>query len=193
MHHLISPYKGIQMYKSEFESAVKRTEMFGLSCPEVNYAEGTILTQEKMMRFPQTLEQYIGRPGVEEVVAQCLSIHYKLKEPLSEIFGAPCTFTIGYVETPSRLMFHQSEDALRGILQNGVEGNTLNIHAWLTLPTMEIIDMSLPTSYAVINNEDEGIGGVIAQHPDELTGGMKYHPMLVGEDFLRQCGGLIEF
>ena len=90
-------------------------------------------------------------------------------------------------------MFHQSEEDLERLLQNGISGNSLSIHAWLTLPTMEILDFSLPTSFAIMHGNEEEIGGLIARHADSLTGGLKYHPMLVGEDFLRKSGGLIEF
>ncbi|MDO6761910.1 hypothetical protein [Agarivorans sp. 1_MG-2023] len=181
------------MYKQEFKNAVERTKGFGLNCPIVRFQEGRLLTPELMGGFAKAFQEHIGEPDVEDVVAQCLSFHFRLLEPMSNIVGMPCQFTIGYVETNERLMFHQTEESLLNILENGIKGSTLNIHAWLTLPTMEIIDLSLPTSYAVINNHKEGIGGVIAQHPDELTGGMKYHPMLIGEDFLIKSGAMIGF
>lgn len=57
---------------------------------------------------------------------------------------------------------------------------------------MEIVDVSLPTSYAVLNNIKEGIGSIIASHADELKGGMKYRPMIIGSDYLRKIGALID-
>lgn len=181
------------MYKSEFERAASRTKEFNLMCPEIVFSEGALLTTERMHKFPSVLRDAVGDIGVEEVVAQCLSIHYRLSDVISKLFDTSCYFTIGYIETVDRLMFHQSEQDLKRILQNGINSSSLNIHAWLTLPTMEIMDFSLPTSYAILNKMEEGIGGLIATHPDTLIGGMKYHPMLVGEDFLRKSGGLIEF
>lgn len=181
------------MYKVEFEKAVSRTKEFNLNCPKIEFSEGALLTPEKMQKFPNVLRDTVDKIGVEEVVAQCLSIHYRLSDVIAELFDTPCYFTIGYVETIERLMFHQTEQELKTILQNGINGSSLNIHAWLTLPTMEIMDFSLPTSYAILNKTDKGIGGVIAGHPDSLTDGMKHHPMLVGEDFLRKSGCLIEF
>jgi hypothetical protein len=146
-----------------------------------------------MQNFPHLLRNTVGEIGVEEVVAQCLSIHYRLAYAVEGLLDTPCYFTIGYVETSKRLMFHQTEEDLQRILANGISGPNLNIHAWLTLPTMEIMDFSLPTSYAILNETEEGIGGLIATHADSLTGGLKYHPMLVGDDFLRKVGALVEF
>lgn len=181
------------MYKSEFQSAVLRTKKFNLRCPDVEYAGGALLTPEKMKKFPHLLVKTVGEIGVEEVVAQCLSIHSRLAYAVEVLLDTPCYFTIGYVETSERLMFYQSEEELQKILVNGTSGPYLNMHAWLTLPTMEIIDFSLPTSYAIINETEEGIGGLIAAHADSLIGGLKYHPTLVGDDFLRKAGALVEF
>jgi hypothetical protein len=181
------------VYKSEFQDAVIRTRRLNIECPEIEYYEGQFLTRERMERFPYILRDLVGEIDVREVVAQCLSIHFRLSEIISRIFETPCYFTIGYVETPEQLMFHQSEEDLEKLLKNGISGNSLSIHAWLTLPTMEILDFSLPTSFAIMHENEEEIGGLIATHADSLTGGLKYHPMLVGEDFLRKSGGLIEF
>lgn len=181
------------MYKSEFEMAVLRTKNFNLKCPKIEYSKELLLTPEKMHSFLSTLRKSFGDIGIDDVVAQCLSIHHRLSDVIADFFNTRCYFTIGHVETSAQLMFHQSEDDLRGILEKGINGSSVNIHAWLTLPTMEIMDFSLPTTYAVLNKMEEEAGGLIATHADNLTGGMKYHPMLVGEDFLRKSGGLIEF
>jgi len=181
------------MYQNEFEHAIERTKSFNLDFPEVNYRTDTLLSDEKMAVFPNILRDNVGEININDLVAQCLFIHHKLRGPISRIFSSSCYFTIGHVETNDRLMFHQSEDNLKDILQNGIKGNTSDIHAWLTLPTMEILDFSLPTSYAILNNLQEGRGAIIATHPDTLKQGMKYHPMLIGDDFLKKSGGLVEF
>jgi hypothetical protein len=81
---------------------------------------------------------------------------------------------------------------LRNLLKSGIENYSLSLHAWLTLPSMEIIDFSLPTSYAVVNGYRAERGGVIANHADKLSGGMQYHPMLIGEEFLIKIGAMVE-
>lgn len=181
------------MYQERFKEAVTRTKKFNLNCPEVSYSNDIFFSDEKMSKFPYVLRDAVGEISTKEVVAQCLSIHHKLRGYIAKIFNTDCYFTIGYVETSERFMFHQTEESLLNILKNGINGASLEIHAWLTLPSMEILDLSLPTSYAVANDLREGIGGVIAEHPDNLKKGLKYHPMLIGDDFLRKSGGLVEF
>ena len=34
------------------------------------------------------------------------------------------------------------------------------------------------------------MGAALALHPSELTGGMSYHPMLIGEEFLYKIGAM---
>ena len=88
-------------------------------------------------------------------------------------------------------LFKIEENEIKNLLVNKVQ-KPLNIHAWLTLPSMEIIDFSLPTTYCIVNKIEEGMGAAITKHYSELTLGMTYEPMLVGDEFLRKSGGLIE-
>lgn len=180
------------MYLDEFTAAAERTKRLNLNCPSIDVSNVRLLSEEKMSQFPFDLRDSVGEIRVEEVVAQCLSIHYRLLKPVSDIFGAPAYFTIGYVETSERLFFEQDEESLRRMLEFDIPSLKLKIHAWLTLPSMEILDFSFLTSYAVIAENKELIGGLIAVHADELKHGMRYHPMLIGDDFLRRTGALID-
>lgn len=179
------------MYQSEFKDALERTQKFGLPVEHIEFSSARLLTSNLQQKFPYLLRDAVGEIGVEELVGECLSIHYRLLEALEKIIGGKCYFTIGYVET-KRKMFYQSESDLKKLMETGISNPSLNIHAWITLPTMEIIDVSLPTTYAVVNDEKEGIGSIMASHADELKGGMKYHPMVIGADYLRKIGALID-
>ena len=61
-------------------------------------------------------------------------------------------------------VYRQTEDSLKRSLSEGIDFYSANLHAWLTLPTMEIIDMTFPTSYGVINNKKELLGQVITKN-----------------------------
>ncbi len=143
------------MYQKEFKKAVERTKSFQLETPNIEYFSGSILSDDKMANFPYLFRDAVGLLNVKEIVAQCLSIHYRIKEPIANIFNTPCYFTIGYVEEDGERMFYQSEENLKDILMNGFNGFSLSIHAWLTLPTMEILDFTLPTTNAVIRNDEK--------------------------------------
>lgn len=178
-------------YAYELKEAKQRTIRFGLDCPSIFESSERLLTPERQKRFPYAVRATVGELGIEEVVGQCLSLHLRLKEPLEEFFGVPIIYTIGYVHTPPTYMFKQSESELLQLLRSGIVGNQVRLHTWLTLPSHEIIDLSLPTSLAVINGLSEGRGSVIASHAEELNNGVRYHPMLLGDDYLRKIGALV--
>lgn len=181
-------------YLHEFLEAQRRTIRLGLACPDIHSTDARFFTPQAQSKFPYVVLEAVGELNYEEVVAQCLSIHLRLQKPLVEFFKTPVFFTIGYVYTPPSYMFKQTEDELRQLLQDGANGTRVNLHAWLTLPSMEIIDLSLSTSLAVLNNmPKENHGGVIARHADELRLGLRYHPMLIGDEYLRKIGALREF
>lgn len=181
------------MYAEEFIAAADRTKRLSLKCPDFSVIDKRFLSEEKMNKFPYALRDAVGEIGIEELVAQCLSIHHKLAEPVSNILEAPVYYTIGYVETSEGSLFKQNEESLKTILESGLPSLELNIHAWLTLPSMEVLDVSLSTSLAVIKKMEKGLGGVIAAKADELKDGISYHPLLIGDDFLRKTDALIEF
>jgi hypothetical protein len=51
--------------------------------------------------------------------------------------------------------------------------SSVNIHAWITVPTMEIIDASLSTSIAYFRKKPEAIGRILAKPADEVAGSAK--------------------
>lgn len=182
----------VATYSDELKQAQQRTTRFGLNCPRIQPTCDRLLTPINQKRFPFAVLDAVGELGPEDVVAQCLSLHWRLKAPLEELFGVPILYTIGYVHTPPSYMFKQTEPELLQLMHSGIKGAQVSLHAWLTLPSNEIIDLSLPTSIAVVNEWTEGRGEVIAAHADELKGGLRYHPTLLGEDYLRRIGALID-
>lgn len=107
--------------------------------------------------------------------------------------GCPVLYTLGWVDDGTdKGMFKFDEPFIAEKLKSGHVGGTVNMHAWLTLPSLEVIDVALVTSLAVLNGWDEGHGAVLAKHADEVTG-MAYKPMLIGPDFLRKTGLMVEW
>lgn len=181
-------------YATEWHAAVERTERFSLQIPPHQVEpERRYLTDARQAEFPYVVQRGLGDLDFPDVVAQCLSIHYRLVPIIEEWLRCPVLYTIGWVDDgTAKGMFKFDDDFVANKLKSGHAGGTINIHAWLTLPSMEVIDVALVTSLAVLNGWSEGLGGVISRHPDELTG-MVYKPMLIGPDFLRKTGLLVEW
>ena len=181
-------------YVNEWQAAVERTMRFELAVPPHQIDTARRWFDNKALNeFPFIIRDSLGDLGFEDVVAQCLSIHYRLVPVIEEWLGCPALFTLGWVDTGTESgMFRFDEVFIAEKLKSGHSGGSVNMHAWLTLPSMEIIDVSLATSIGVFQKRPEMYGMAITKYADELRG-MAYKPMLVGEDFLRKTGLLLEW
>ena len=180
------------MYLDEFKEAIKRSHKFELTVPKIDFTEKGLLTEKVNSEIPHLLLEKIGKINPEKVFAQCFAFHHFTQNIFEEYFNVPITYTIGWVYEPPNSYFKKTEEQLFQMLKSGPESMQINLHAWLTLPSMEIIDLTLPTTVAVARGQVDSFGGAISGHPDQFTGGLKYHPMLVGDDFLRKIGVLID-
>jgi hypothetical protein len=172
-------------YFDEWSSAVKRTKDFGLAVPDHEIVVDKIwLDAKAYAEFPYAVLDVIGELSLEEISLQCISIHYRLMPVIQRWLGCQVTYTVGWVddETPKGI-YHFDEKFIKDTLENGHPTNQVRLHTWLTLPSLEVIDVSLPTSMGVVQKKTELLGGVIAQKADALIG-MKYKPMLVGDDYI---------
>ncbi|WP_186164468.1 hypothetical protein [Burkholderia gladioli] len=129
----------------------------------------------------------------EDVAAQCFAVSSFLRERLQDVLGVPLTYTLGYVNLGDGPVFHTPVDTLKAMFDAGSHASrTLELHAWLTLPSREIIDLTLATTLGVVRNEPELLGRFAFIHSDELVGNQSYHPQLLGEAYLRRIGAMIK-
>lgn len=177
-------------YGIRFSNAIDRAHRLNLAVPHVKLEDRRYLTNESMAMIPKQIHDRVGLLTAKQVVLQCFYVHQLIKAPLEDLFDTELYYTIGYVETCDRLIYSHDEAGLRELLKNGISNPSVNLHAWLTLPSMEIIDFSLSASYFHVNEGPQDSYGIIANHADELKGGMKYHPTLVGDDFLHKIGAM---
>ncbi|MCE4555452.1 hypothetical protein [Pelomonas cellulosilytica] len=142
------------------------------------------------------IHKAIGPVGAEELVAQCLSIHHRLQPVIEDWLGVPVVYTIGRVDGSGDGLFKFDEafvvDLLKKASLKTPPPRSLGVHAWLTLPSMELLDLSLATSIAFAQKMPEGMGRVMAKYANDVTD-IAYKPMLLGDDWLRRIGVLIEF
>lgn len=182
------------IYATEWATAVERTKRLGLDVPPHQMEpERRYLTDQRQAEFPHVVQRGLGDLDFPDVVAQCMSIHFRLVPVLEQWLGCPVIYTIGWIDDGTDTgMFKFDEAFVAEKLKTGHTGSTANIHAWLTLPSLEVIDVALVTTLAVLKGWREGHGAVLAKHADDITD-LRYKPMLVGPDFLRRTGLLHEW
>lgn len=174
-------------YLHEFKEALQRNTRLGLKSPYFSHEDTRYLNQSFHANFLDFILDTFGILEPKDLSGRCIPIHSKLQNALNDKLGILSYFTIGYLTLDGKDIYHQTEDSLKLFLSNGIDLSSVELHAWLTLPSLEIIDMTFPTSYAVINNKNELLGQIIAKHYSELKGGMSYHPMIIGTEYLEKC------
>ncbi len=66
-------------YLQEWPEATARTSRVGLIVPQHHVKPGMrYLTNERQKEFPSVLRKCLGELAAEDLVAQCLSVHYRL-------------------------------------------------------------------------------------------------------------------
>ncbi|MEY0053806.1 hypothetical protein AB7280_19540 [Providencia rettgeri] len=117
-----------------------------------------------------------------------------LQPYLEEVFRKPLHYTLGYIQYNHRPVFFTSNQGLKEKLVTPFTTySSFNLHAWLTTPNLEIIDLTFGTTLGVVTNNPNTYGLGYMQHYSKFDERMVYHPQLIGEDYLRRSGGLIEF
>lgn len=177
-------------YGIRFSNAVDRSHRLGLEVPFVTESINRYFTDRLLAKMPAKVQSTAGAFTRQQVVGQCFYVHQVIKEPLEELFGTEIYYTIGYVELAGKYLYKHDEDTLKSLLRTGITNPEMNLHAWLTLPSMEIIDFSLSATYFDVNEGPQDSYGILANHADELKGTLKYYPTLVGDDFLYRIGAI---
>ncbi|WP_211442926.1 hypothetical protein [Collimonas humicola] len=182
------------IYRTEFDHAAQRTTAWNLRHKHVDHTDKRYVTPASMRKVEACLQKAMGHLQAETVAVQCFAFSEFLREPLEEALGVPLTYTLGFVKMNNKPVFHTPIDELKRMLDAGRPASrALNLHAWLTLPSKEIIDVTFATTYAIVKNVPDLIGRASFIHPDDMVGNDTYHPQLLGEDFLRRIGMLLEF
>ncbi|NHQ86813.1 hypothetical protein HA050_11855 [Iodobacter sp. HSC-16F04] len=183
-------------YHRTFIEARERTINFGLEVDSISFKKQTFLSDmESASKLAQVLSEFFIENNIraDDVAGQCWRINIFIKNFLEEHFGVPLVLTIGYIEDYPNFDYYKMTEAEIATLLNspmGHNGNcAANLHVWLTLPSMEILDVSFMTSFGKVNNKPELIGTVVYGPPEKLsTPNFNYKPMVLGEHFINRVG-----
>lgn len=179
-------------YDKEFAVAFQRTAAFGMTAPAMpNLAAGRLFDRQQDERLTSILHSALNGLSPRDLVAQCFAIHHAIAPAIDRAYGIRTVLTLGWVHDPPNDYFRVSDEELRAFMRNGVVGGKMNLHCWLTLPTREILDCTLPTTVAIVHEIPDAEGLIMTKHWRELTSGLRYHPLLVGSEFLERAGVLV--
>lgn len=183
----------LEQYKNEFIAAQQRSAKFGLSPDPLHFSQTKFLTDEHILRFANVLQNYFNQYNhYREVAHNCLNINLALHSILNDELNLRNHFTLGYINDGTHDFFKFSESDLNEWVKTGIpDPYNANLHAWLTLDSMEIIDATFGTTLAVLTDDETSVGGIIHCLPSEFAGELQFHPMAVGSEILFKIGAII--
>lgn len=192
LSNLLEIFKKKEGYESEFNQALKLAHKWRLATPKFTPSSQPFINKESSAKFNEIIQKILGPIPPEHISQQCFIINALVKEDLEDVFKTPLYYTLGYVSCNKRPMFFTPINELHQLLKHGFKGGAINLHAWLTTPHYEIIDLTCSTTVGFARNDPQLYGRIALQHHSQFNEGMIHHPQLVGEDFLREINALIE-
>ena len=169
-------------YRDEFIAALARTTR--LDCnPQTSAAwlraqKSNTATEQVLAHLQATVVAHFP------LVNNCINASILAAVVLKSDLNIDSRVTLGHYINAGRVECLNTEETYQSWKRNRVLG-TVSVHAWLTLETGEILDVTLPSTEGKLYECPELHGAIILQQPESLKN-MSYHPMVVGSDFLEK-------
>lgn len=178
-------------YEREYTAACERTASLKLQAPVLGHISPRQFSDQHCHRLAGLVSELVRDLEAKDLVGQCFAVHLAAAPLIEKEFGVKAVPTFGWIKVADEELFHTDEQVLARYLIEGVPSRMMNLHCWLTLSSFEIVDITISTSIAIVNRTEEGVGNMLAKHWSRLTGGVEYHPQLVGEQYLERTGMLL--
>lgn len=178
-------------YAQAFREAISQSCKLGLAVPDVRFTSHRYYCDDRFMPVINMIHNKMGnKDGTINLVGQCLNIHTNIRHDVELAFNCGAHLTIGYIQEPESKFFAFDYTDVAVWLKNGIDINKVDLHAWITLDSMELIDLTWPSTRAHILNCREGKGEIITKHPDDFINGTQYHPLIVSNEFPFKIGAV---
>lgn len=152
-------------------------------------ASPPVIDETRADKIAQALSRFTGNPPkLEVLVNQCLNVHRFLQDEIADIAGVRPVLTVGGVEQDDGypLFGFSRKDFEEWSASGAPDISKMQIHAWLTLPSLEIIDLTFVASATVAMT---GVyswpypvpGLLIAQRWQDFQG-ITYRPVALGDN-----------
>lgn len=141
-------------YRKDFIKAIERSTHFKFIVPEFYLESGQAgyLTKEIQGKLYELFNEEVFCHPIELVAFQCINWNIRLKKKIENLLGCEGMLTIGYVDYLSKSAFYTPLDIIASWLENSSPlPQNRYVHVWLTLPSLEIIDITLVASFLSIN------------------------------------------
>lgn len=123
----------------------------------------------------------------EHIAGMCMQITHELVEFLQGA-GIDAIYTLGWMSYRDHPVYRFDQAEITRWLQAGIpDRRRVDVHAWATLPSGEILDPSWLSTVGIVQGKRELIGAVIIADSEQRTR-HQYHPITVDTLILFQIG-----
>jgi hypothetical protein len=180
-------------YKNQLVNAIERTRNNGINVKDfaIESASYPIINERNKKELQQLFEEYVYNESYE-VETQCIYHSWNVQDFVAQILNCDVLLTLGFLVIDNQKWFYSHEG---DILQwNSLPINfRRSIHAWLTLPSLEIIDITLPaTTLQMTKSENFHWNSKVFLHcrPDDYynkPNRIYHNPQFVDNEFLERA------
>ncbi|MEI2457488.1 hypothetical protein [Lysobacter firmicutimachus] len=179
-------------YEAKLMAAHARTALAGLQPPPFT-AESVRYAPATAQQVHRHISRTLGHLSEDLVVRQRFGLVLLMRGLLERELRVPLTYTLGYVYQCGQRLYHTPIVGLEQMLLTGIApGARISLHAWLTLPSHEVVDLTFWAAFPAFASEQERIHRGLFMHPSQMAA-RSYHPQWVGDGFVRRIGILKEY
>ena len=125
--------------------------------------------------------------------ATCTKVSVDMLKIVEDYFSTDAYLTIGNVQSAGTFIYDCHESYLYKLLNNNeMDIDRLKIHVWITLSSGEVVDFTFFKGLSMRFHKYCQFENVIATKLYPEIKILDYIPMLVGIDFFRKIGALVE-
>lgn len=186
-------------YEDEFLGALAFSEEQGIRVPNWTTALRAILRGGEGAVPDHLIDEGVARKlnaslqatfGMDHwsLACKCLEVHTTMLELVGDTVGVSPVLTVGDVTVGNKRAYNFSRESAVAQMSREPGTATFNVHAWLTLPSLEIVDFTLLPTYATANDGARRLyekrresPGILANHWSMFSG-ISYHPVVLGTD-----------
>lgn len=179
-------------YLDSFEQAIQNTKSFGLPIPrfaiDFSFSPDLELLYERVSETVY-IEEHSQENQVYPRASNCIWYAQIVCASLEKFYKRPMMLTSGYVLGNNHKIFYSPLAALATRLRDKEQG-LINLHAWVTLPDLTVVDATLSHALRAVGAEDSGLDeDIFIRNVQEQRAEQKfcYQPALVGPAYWEEA------
>lgn len=166
----------MSLYKNSLLLAIRQTQyqQLGTDNFEVSEAPPSRLLSGYQSQLLDAVYSEFGEPiNTDEFASQCCAVNMKIKPHVERILGTPTLITIGAVRAFGVPVVSVLEPSLFAMAVSG------DYHVWLTLPWLEVLDLTLLASIAKGKGAELSASRPLMGYPESFPD-FEWSPWFVG-------------